>query len=110
VTPAINQIPWSPSQFDAQVLADHARRGVVVEGYSPFKGADLAAPVLQEIAEAHSATVQQIIIRWHLDRGVVVIPKSAHSKRLAQNLAAAELKLTDAELEKIDGLSDEQKE
>ena len=110
VTPALNQIPWSPNQFDAQVLADHARRGVVVEGYSPFKGADLAAPVLQEIADAHSATVPQIIIRWHLDRGVVVIPKSAHSKRLAQNLAAAELQLTDAELEKIDGLSDEQKE
>src|SRR5690625_4680267 len=107
VTPAINQIPWSPSQFDAQKLADHARRGIVVEGYSPFKGADLEAPALQEIAEAHNATPHQVIIRWHLDRGVVVIPKSVNPQRLAQNLAAVELPLTDAELTKIDELSNE---
>lgn len=107
VTPAINQIPWSPSQFDAEKLADHARRGIVVQGYSPFKGADLEAPALNEIAAAHDATPHQIIIRWHLDRGVVVIPKSVNPQRLAQNLAAVELELTDAELKKIDELANE---
>lgn len=109
VTPAINQIPWSPNQFDAQILADHARRGILVQGYSPFKGADLDSQVLQEIAGAHNATPHQVIIRWHLDRGVVVIPKSAHHERLAQNLAAVDLELSDSELRKIDELSDEQK-
>lgn len=108
VTPAINQIPWSPNQFDAQKLADHARRGIVVQGYSPFKGADLEASALQEIAATHNATPHQVIIRWHLDRGVVVIPKSVSRERLAQNLAAVELQLTDAELAKIDELSDEE--
>lgn len=110
VTPAINQIPWSPNQFDAQKLADHARRGIVVQGYSPFKGADLEAQTLQEIAAAHNATPHQVIIRWHLDRGVVVIPKSVSPERIAQNLAAVELELTDAELAKIDELSNEKTE
>lgn len=105
VTPAVNQIAWSPSQFDAQKLADHARRGIVVEGYSPFRGADLNAPALLEIAETHNATPHQIILRWHLDRGIVVIPKSANPERLAQNLAAVDLELTEAELSAIDGLS-----
>lgn len=105
VTPAINQIPWSPYQFDPQLLVDHSRRGIIVQGYSPFKGADLESAVLREIAAQNSATVPQVILRWHLDRGVVAIPRSANLQRLAENLEAGKLELSDRELAQIDALS-----
>jgi diketogulonate reductase-like aldo/keto reductase len=75
--PQVNQIPWAPSRYDAVVLAEHRRRGVVLEGYSPFKNTDLRHPVLTEIAARHGVTPAQVVLRWHLDHQVVVIPKSA---------------------------------
>src|SRR5690625_841642 len=74
VTPAINQIPWSPNQFDAQILDDHARRGILVQVYSQFKGAVLDTHVFHEIAGAYNATTYQYNIRCTLDCGIVTIP------------------------------------
>jgi diketogulonate reductase-like aldo/keto reductase len=56
VTPAVNQIPWSPWQHSAQRLEEHRERGIVLEGYSPFKRSDMRSPVLAEMAAAHGAT------------------------------------------------------
>lgn len=102
--PAVNQIPWSPRDHDPMVVAGHAQRGTALEGYSPFKRTDADDPVLREIAEAHDATVQQVIVKWHLRHRVVVIPKSTHPGRLEQNLRATELSLSDEEVARIDGL------
>ncbi len=57
-----------------------------------------------EAATAHEKTAAQVIIRWHLQRGCVVIPKSAHAERMAENFAVNDFALTEAELERIDGL------
>ena len=84
--PAINQIPWSPADFDADLLAAHAARGVQVGGYSPFKRTDLTHPVLSEIAANHTVSTAQVVLRWHLEHGVFVIPKSTSPDRLAANL------------------------
>lgn len=102
--PAINQIPWSPADFDAGLLAAHADRGVAVEGYSPFKRTDLTHPVLTEIAAAHAVSTTQVVLRWHLEHAVVVIPKSTHPERLAANLDAARFSLTADDVARIDGL------
>ena len=103
--PAINQIPWSPSDLDASLVAAHAERGVALEGYSPFKRTNLEDPTLTEIARAHDVSAAQVVLRWHVDHGVVVIPKSTKPERIEHNLAALTFTLTDDEVARIDALS-----
>jgi len=105
VTPAVNQISWSPARHDPAVLAAHAERGVAVEGYSPLKGANLADPVLTGIAGAHGVTPAQVVLRWHLEHGITVIPKSAHPERIAANFDLLDFSLSADEVAKIDSLS-----
>ena len=103
--PAVNQIPWSPARHDPEVLAGHAERGVAVEGYSPLKGTKLADPVLAGIAAAHGVTPAQVVLRWHLEHQVTVIPKSERPERMAANLDLLSFTLTPAEIARVDGLS-----
>jgi 2,5-diketo-D-gluconate reductase A len=103
--PAVNQIPWSPSRHDPRQLAGNRDRGVVVEGYSPLKGANLRDPVLAEIASRHGVTPAQIVLRWHLEHGIVVIPKSGHRDRIAANFDLSGFRLSGDEVVRIDGLS-----
>ena len=102
--PAVNQIPWSPYHYDAGSLAAHRERGIVVEGYSPFKNSDLRAPVLVEIAEAHGVTPAQVVLRWHIQHRTVVIPKSVRPERIRENLDVFGFTLSDAEISRIDSL------
>jgi diketogulonate reductase-like aldo/keto reductase len=103
--PQVNQIPWAPSLYDDALLAEHRRRGVVLEGYSPFKNTDLRHPVLTEIAARHGVTPAQVVLRWHLDHEVVVIPKSATPERIATNFDVFGFSLSAEELRRIDSLS-----
>jgi len=103
--PAVNQIPWGPARYDARLLAAHRERGIVVEGYSPLKNADLASPVLAQIAEAHGVTPAQVVLRWHLEHGVVTIPKSGDPGRIAANIDLLGFSLSPQETERIDGLA-----
>ena len=105
VIPQVNQISWAPSLFDAAVEAGHRRREVVLEGYSPFKNTDLDDPVLREIADAHGVTTGQVVLRWHLEHGVVVIPKSANPERIATNFAVSDFSLSGEEVTRIDALA-----
>jgi 2,5-diketo-D-gluconate reductase A len=102
--PVVNQIPWSPFGYDGRLVAQHRERGVVVEGYSPFKGSDLADPVLAKIAAAHGVTPAQVVLRWHIQHEIVVIPKSVTPARIAENFGALGFELTDEELAAIDAL------
>jgi diketogulonate reductase-like aldo/keto reductase len=103
--PQVNQIPWAPALYDAVLLDAHRRRGVVLEGYSPFKNTNLRHPVLVEIAARHGVTPAQVVVRWHVDHQVVVIPKSATPERIAANFDVFGFSLTNEELARIDGLS-----
>jgi len=105
VAPTVNQIKWSPSQFDGQLLAESRRRGVVVEGYSPLKSTNLRHRVLVRIAEQHGATPAQVVLRWHLDTGVVVIPKSGSRDHIASNLDLFNFTLTEDEVVEINRMS-----
>ncbi|MCV2488694.1 aldo/keto reductase [Geodermatophilus sp. YIM 151500] len=105
VAPAVNQVSWAPSKYDAAVEAGHRERGVVLEGYSPFKNTDLDDPVLRGIADAHGVSTAQVVLRWHLDHGVVVIPKSATPERIRANAAVTGFSLDDDEVRRIDGLA-----
>jgi 2,5-diketo-D-gluconate reductase A len=103
-TPAVNQIRWSPAIYDASVAQGLQERGVVLEGYSPFKAADLDDPTLVRVAEAHDATTAQVIVAWHVAHGYVVIPKSTRRERIEANAAGARLELSSEEVTALDGL------
>lgn len=103
--PAVNQIPWSTREHDPRLLEEHRARGVAVEGYSPLRGSRLRDRVLTGIAEAHGVTPAQVVLRWHLQHGIVVIPKSATRERIAENFDLFGFSLDDEEVERIDALS-----
>lgn len=104
VPPAVNQIRWSPAQYNRSVADGLAKRAVVLEGYSPFRASDLHDPTLTEVATAQDATTAQIIVAWHLAHGFVVIPKSNRPERTEANAAGARVSLSDDEVARIDSL------
>jgi diketogulonate reductase-like aldo/keto reductase len=102
--PAVNQIRWSPPLYDAATVREHRERGVVLEGYSPFRAGNLRDPVLTEIAAAHGVTPAQVVLRWHLEHGIVAIPKSARPERIESNFDIFGFSLSADEVARIDAL------
>jgi diketogulonate reductase-like aldo/keto reductase len=102
--PALNQIPWSPFAFNERTVSELRGRQVVLEGYSPLKRSDLGHPALAEIAAAHGKTAAQVILRWHVEHGFVVIPRSRHRERIEENFAVLDFELTPEELSRLDTL------
>lgn len=104
VLPAVNQIKWSPLLHDAAVEQGHRDRGVVLEGYSGLRGGTLDHPVIVGIAERLGRTPAQVIVRWHLEHGVVVIPKSGSPERIRSNAAVGDFSLSADDLAAMDAL------
>jgi 2,5-diketo-D-gluconate reductase A len=104
VTPAVNQVEWSPLLFDREVLDGHRERGVVLEGYSALRGGTLEHPVIAGVAARLGRTPAQVIVRWHLQHGIVVIPKSVHEERIRANADVAGFTLTDQDMAALDAL------
>ncbi len=105
VTPSVNQIKWSPLLYDADVLEGHRERGVVVEGYSPFRAGTLSHPLLAEIATRHDKNPAQVVVRWHIQHEIVVIPKSARRERIVSNADVFDFELSPDEMQAIDALA-----
>ena len=103
--PAVNQIEWSPPLFDAGVLESHRRRGVQVEGYSPLQTINLRDPRLVRIADSHSVTSAQVVLRWHIEHRIVAIPRSANAERIAENADIFGFALTSSEVEILDSFA-----
>ena len=98
--PAVNQVDLSPTNARLADRAYHDSRGIVTEAWSPIKGV-LDQPVLLEIAAKHERSAAQIALRWHLQNGLVAIPKSANPERLAENIAIFDFELDSRDLEAI---------
>ncbi|MBW3088257.1 aldo/keto reductase [Bifidobacterium sp. 82T24] len=108
VTPAADQVESSP-QFPNQPLIDtlHAK-GIAAEAWSPLGGTGgslLAAPALAEIGARYDKSPAQVVIRWHIQRGVVVLPKSTHAERIRQNLDVFDFTLSAADMAAVDALA-----
>ncbi len=102
--PAVNQIRFGPSLYDPAIVRAHQERGVVLEGYSPFKTTNLNDPVLTRIAEVHGVDPARVVLRWHVQHEIVVIPKSATPERITRNADIDGFSLTGEEMAAIDGL------
>jgi 2,5-diketo-D-gluconate reductase A len=105
VTPAINQIQLHPRFQQKTMRAKHEKLGVLTESWSPLgQGKLLEDARLAAIAARHGKSVAQIIIRWHLDSGLVVIPKSVTPSRIVENFDVFDFTLTDQDKAEIAGL------
>ena len=105
VVPAVNQFEVHPTHQQRAAQAASAAAGIVVEAYAPIgKGEDLAEAAVVAVAEAHGVSPAQAVIRWHLQQGRVVIPKSVTPERIAANADVFGFTLTDAEMDAITAL------
>jgi 2,5-diketo-D-gluconate reductase A len=105
VTPAVNQIELHPLLTQPGLRREHADRGIVTEAYSPLaQGKALTEPVVQEIASQHDRTTGQVVLRWHIQLGNVVFPKSVTPERIAQSLDIFDFELSEEEMDRIEAL------
>jgi 2,5-diketo-D-gluconate reductase A len=105
--PVVNQIELHPLLTQAELRAVHADRGIVTEAYSPLGvGKLLDNPALVSIAEAHGKSPAQVCIRWSIQLGNVVIPRSGNPERIKDNIDVFDFELTDDEMTTINGLDD----
>jgi len=106
VTPDVNQVQLSPRTTRDATRDYDAEHGIVTESWSPLgAGSDLLDdPVLTDVAARHGRTPAQVVLRWHLQLGLVVIPKSARPERLAENLAVLDFELSADETDVISAL------
>jgi 2,5-diketo-D-gluconate reductase A len=105
VAPAINQVELHPHFQQVGLRHEHEQLGILTEAWSPLgQGRELDDPVIVEIAGGHSRTPAQVVIRWHLQLGNVVIPKSVTPQRIEENFEVFDFQLSDAEMEAIKGL------
>lgn len=106
VVPAINQVELHPYLQQRELRAFHAEHGIATESWSPLaQGEALGDPAIAAIAAKHGKTPAQVVIRWHLDRGLVVIPKSVTPARIRENAAVFDFALDAADHAAIDGLN-----
>jgi len=105
VTPAINQVELHPYLQQAGLRREHERLGILTEAWSPLgQGLELEDPAIVEIAESHAKTPAQAIIRWHLQIGNVVIPKSVTPERISENSEVFDFELSEEQMETIAAL------
>ena len=105
--PAVNQIELHPTWQQREVVAFCKEHGIAVEAYSPMaRGADLNAGdgTIEKIAAAHEVSPAQVILRWHIENGTIIIPKSVHADRQRENLDLFGFALTADEHAAIDAL------
>lgn len=105
--PALNQVELSPFLHQRGLLALCAAAGIQVEAYSPLTRArKLADPTVARVAVAHDRTPAQVLLRWSIQRGATVIPKSVTPEHLALNLRVFDFELTSDDMAALDGLDE----
>lgn len=106
VTPAVNQIEIHPYWVQERMVKANAERGIITEAWSPLgRGNDaLEEPIITSLAEKYGKTAGQIVLRWHVERGIVPIPKSRNLIHQRKNLAIFDFELTEDEVAQINTL------
>ncbi len=111
IKPMVNQIEIHPHHQQNESKLWHEKYGVALEAWAPFgegRGGMFDLPEIKEIADNHGKTVAQVILRWHLQRGIIVIPKSTHIERMQENFKVFDFELSDEEMNVIASLDKKQ--
>ncbi len=107
VVPVINQIELHPDFQQRETRAFHEKHKIATQSWSPLgQGKLLGHPVIAEIAQKLGRTPAQVIIRWHIENGLVVIPKSVTPSRIVENFKVFDFKLSAEDLDRLNGLDD----
>jgi diketogulonate reductase-like aldo/keto reductase len=119
VVPTVNQIEVHPYFAQRDVEARNAEQQILTQAWSPIggitfyrdgsHGSTLQDPVIGEIATAHGKTAAQVMLRWHLQQGRAVVPKSTRPARIAENIDVFDFELSDQQLAAIDALDTDQR-
>lgn len=111
IKPMVNQIEVHPHHQQAESKVWHDKYGVQIEAWAPFgegRGGMFELPELKAIGSKYGKTAAQVILRWHLQRGIVVIPKSTHIARMEENLNVFDFELTEEDMAAIVALDKKQ--
>ena len=111
VKPAVNQIEIHPHHQQNEQLEWHNKYGIQLEAWAPFgegRGGMFDLPELKTIGEKYGKTPAQVMLRWHIQRGIVVIPKSTHIERMEENFNVFDFELTAEDMEVIAALDKNQ--
>jgi 2,5-diketo-D-gluconate reductase A len=107
IVPVLNQVELHPLFQQNALRAEHAKRGIATEAWGPLchGSVDLAAemPTLVNLAERYSKSIAQVILRWHIQHGTIVFPKTSSNERLVENIALFDFELNAADMLEIDG-------
>lgn len=107
IKPMVNQIEIHPHNQQTEALKWNEKYGLKLEAWAPFgegRGGMFDLPQLEEIGKKYNKTVAQVILRWHLQRGIIVIPKSTHKERMAENFNVFDFELSKQDMDAISSL------
>jgi len=106
VVPAVNQIKFSAFDFEKEILEFCNDKHIVVEAYSPLtRGTHLGDATVAALAKKYNKTPAQVMLRWCLQHGTVIIPKSSHSERIKENAAVFDFEISSEDMKALDELS-----
>jgi diketogulonate reductase-like aldo/keto reductase len=105
VPPVVDQVQFSPYEYRKALLDSCRQNGIALEAYSTLgTGRHLASGTVARIARRHGRTPAQVLLRWCIDRGIPVIPKSTHRERIAENAEIFDFRLSDEDIAELDVL------
>ena len=106
IVPAVNQVELHPLLNQRELRDFCMLNNIVVEAWSPLMKGNLDLPLFAKLAKEHQKTPAQIVLRWHIQHGIVVIPKSVHDHRIRENAEVFDFTLTSDQMEAIDALDE----
>lgn len=107
IVPAVNQIELHPLLQQEELREVHAQLGIATEAWSPLgQGSLLADPTVTAVADAHGKTPAQVLIRWHIQLGNIVIPKSVTPERIVSNFDVFDFELSEQDMASVSSLGD----
>jgi methylglyoxal/glyoxal reductase len=108
VTPAVNQVEFNPFLYQKELLRFCEGEGIQLEAYSPLtRGNKLGHPVVLDVAKRYSKSPAQVMIRWGLQHGLVVIPKSTRPERIKENSEVFDFEISPADMSRLDSLGED---
>ncbi|MHB1907837.1 MAG: aldo/keto reductase [Nitrososphaerales archaeon] len=108
IVPTVNQVEFNPFLYQKDLLAYCEKKKIQLEAYSPLaRAARIRDPRLKEVAEKHSKTPAQIMIRWCLQHNVIPIPKSSNPKRIEENMQVFDFELSPKDMKVLDSLDED---